>query len=185
METIQNTEVVAMELLPKDAGYRDIAEKAKGLNIPYVGVPKDTLLEKVNQMITKINNGEAEMPVVEEYQDEVEENTTNETSGNGENQPRRRVTVAKAQKWFEEEGAFIFKEGDVVEIVSGKDLIGRKVQVKQPSTKKNAFKGYLIHPTTGELQKTFLSVDFDRVELRERDGKPVDENTEAEDKEVI
>ena len=184
-EVVQE-EVVKMELFPEDAEYRDLAQAAKQLNIPYVGVNKVELREKLNAMINKINNGEAEVPETEStYVDEVEEGEVQGQVGNeGDNStPRRRQSTGrvKGPKWYEEDGAFPYAEGDIVEIVSGKDLIGRKVMVKQPSAKKNALKGHLIHPTTGELQKTFLSVDFDRVELREKAGQPVDQKVDSKE----
>jgi len=185
---VVNEEVVTMELLAKGTEYRDIAAKAKELGLNYVGVKKDALLDQVNEMIAKINNGEATLPEIEvptaEDQDESGEIETNEDGTTTAPRAKRERTQAaprvKAKKWFEEEGAFTFAEGDIVQIESGKDLIGRKVEVVQPSAKKNAFKGYLLHPVTGERQKTFLSVDFDRVVLVQKAGQTAEVEAPAE-----
>lgn len=188
-EVVETVETAPMELFAADADYRELVTKAKELGIRYVQVKKDVLIEKVNEMITKINNGEVKAPEIEEptYVDEVEDGAESGNPGNGTSSERRTVTRMKAPKWYEESNAFPYQDGDIVEIVSGKDLVGRKVMVKQPSAKKNALKGHLIHPITGELQKTFLSVDFDRIELREKAGQSVDQKAESqtEDQEAI
>lgn len=73
----------------------------------------------------------------------------------------------KGGKWYEQEGAFPFKPGDLVILVNhpNKAINGRMVEVVGPSSKRNALKGYLINPKTGGKQKTCLSLDFDMVEL--------------------
>lgn len=189
MEKLLNDEVVKMELFGADAQYMDVVKKAKELGIHHVGIKKPALIEKVNAKIEKINTGEIEAPEVEVPTFQPEAILGTPVQQEGTEKSGTPVARVKAPKWFEEEGAFPYKDGDVVEIVSGKDLIGRLVQVKQPSTKKNALKGHLIHPTTNQLQKTFLSVDFDRVELRQRDGQPVGQdqevNEQQEEQQVI
>jgi len=79
----------------------------------------------------------------------------------------------KAKKWFEEEGAFPYNEGDVVQIIAGKDLHLRKAVVVGPSAKKGALKAQLIHPVKNEPQKTQCSFDFDRLLLIESNGQEV------------
>ena len=190
---------MTMEKLPMDAEYRDIVVKAKELGLPYVGVKKNELLEMVNDKIEKINSGVIEESPVEQNEEVAIENTigevetpagetetsevTSQETTKEEAKKQARQPRVKSPKWFEELGAFPYKEGDIVQIVSGKDLIGRKVYVKQPSAKRNALKGHLIHPVTGGLQKTLLSIDFDRVVLIERDGKPVEQNSENQQNE--
>lgn len=207
MENLVNQEV-KMELFAEDADYRDVVAKAKELGINHSFIKKPVLIQQVNEMIAKINDGEVEVPVAEQSAPVVNEvveslevtlpeaEQTNEETEVLANEEQTEVETpeveqsaeqveqptsegkTKSKKWYEEEDAFPYQDGDVVEIVSGKDLIGRKVMVKQPSTKKNALKGYLIHPVTGNLQKTFISVDFDRIELHQKAGQPVDQEVE-------
>lgn len=72
----------------------------------------------------------------------------------------------KGGKWFEQENAFPYNEGEILEIINHKNaaIIGRRVQVIGPSTKRNAIKVQLICINTGSLQKTKLSLDFEIVE---------------------
>lgn len=173
-----------MELVKEDLGYKDLAQKAKELDIPYVGVKKDVLLTQVNEKIEKINSGEIEAPEVSEVAapvvNETQTEETSEQDGTNESTETPKVTAprkprekkerpvrVKAKKWFEEEGAFPYQAGDVVEIVSGKDLIGRKLQVIEPSAKKDMVKGRLVHPVTGGLQGTVIAIAFDRIQLLE------------------
>lgn len=202
MENLVNQEV-KMELFAENTDYRDVVAKAKELGINHSFVKKPVLIQQVNEMITKINNGEAEVPVTEQAVPVVNEvveslevtlpeaEQTNEETEVLVDQEQTEVETpeveqststekTKSKKWYEEEGTFPYQDGDVVEIVSGKDLIGRKVMVKQPSTKKHALKGYLIHPVTGNLQKTFISIDFDRVVLHQKAGHPVEVDQEVE-----
>jgi len=197
-----NQEVEVMELLPTNAEYRDIAAKAKELGLSYVGVKKDALLEEVNAMIAKINNGEAEVPAAEasEINEENEENENEgtETPETGTPSPaqaaakkaagkqKERTVRQAAKKWFEEPGANPYNEGDVVEIIGGKYLIGRKLQVLEPSAKKDMVKGKLIHPVTGGLQNTVIAIAFERIQLVESaneiaadEPKAVEDNQEG------
>lgn len=175
-----------IELLVVGSEYRDIVTKAKEVGVYYVNVKKDILFENVNAKIQMINDGKAELPVLDTPVVEDENVSTEEGEVTSTPTAKRERTPAaprvKAPKWFEEKDANPYQAGDVVQIETGKDLIGRKVEVVQPSTKKNALKGYLINPVNGQRQKTFLSVDFDRVVLVERDGQPV--NQEEDQKAV-
>ncbi|MDF2534239.1 MAG: hypothetical protein K0R18_396 [Bacillales bacterium] len=69
----------------------------------------------------------------------------------------------KAGKWYEVETP-AFKEGDIVNVVSGW-ATGRQVQIVKPSAKRNAFKGKLFNPKTGETQDTLVGVDEIDIEL--------------------
>ncbi|AEO93895.1 gp652 [Bacillus phage G] len=178
METIKK-----MELLPESAGYRDAAKIAKELGIAYVGVSKGDLITKVNEKIEKINNGEIEVPVIEETADPVDsKDTTNEETvakPAGTESPaqqaaqtarakREKAPKVEVKKWYEEEGANPYEPGDVVKIIGGKDLIGRLLKTIEPSTKKDMIKGKLIHPVTGKLQNTVISIAFERLELHQK-----------------
>ena len=184
-----------MEKLPMDAEYREIVAKAKELGIPYIGVKKDEILKLVNEKIEQINSGETatveniqtEEVVNETANEEVvspaennEEVTTVEENTQEQQEP---VSPAKAaaqksaekqrqkrerqpsKKWYEEPGAFPYKKGDIVKIIGGKDLIGRLLYVLEPSAKKDMVKGRLIHPVTGQLQKTVIAIAFERIQL--------------------
>ena len=85
------------------------------------------------------------------------------------NQKIKESKPKKGGKWYEKEGSFPYKEGDIVVIVNhpNKAIIGRMVEVVGPSTKRNAIKGHLISPKDGGRQKTCLSLDFDMVELKQ------------------
>lgn len=83
------------------------------------------------------------------------------------------VVKPKAKKWFEEENAFPYQEGDTVQIVGGKDLLLRLALVVKPSAKKNAVKAQLIHPITGEPQRTQCSFDFERLLLIKSNGEEI------------
>lgn len=187
----QNAEVTKLELLPEGASYLEVSKVAKQLGINYVGRKKEVILEDVNNMITKINNGEMEMPQFEEEVNEEEALIENLENGNTP-VGRTRTPRVPSKKWYEEPGAFPYKEGDIVQIISGegrnKGLIGRLLEVKQPSAKKDALKGHLINPVSGELQKTLISMDFERLVLYKRDGQLVEQdqnNQEDNEQEAI
>lgn len=194
---MENTQ---MELLVEGAEYKDIAQTAKTLGIPHVGVKKNVLFDLVNAKIAKVNNGEVsvELPepkaAVEETPEVTEGQTTNEEVTEGTvvspaeakarksaGKQKERAVRQAAKKWFEEEGANPYSEGDVVLITGGKDLQGRKLQVIEPSAKKDMVKGKLIHPVTGGLQNTVIAISFDRIELvQSGDSIAQDEPQEVE-----
>lgn len=191
---MENTQ---MELLVEGAEYKDIAQTAKALGIPHVGVKKDLLFSLVNEKIAKVNKGEVsvELPepkaVVEETPEVNEDQTTNEETVTSPAETKARKTADKqkertvrqaAKKWFEEEGANPYSAGDVVLITNGKDLENRKLQVIEPSAKKDMVKGKLIHPVTGGLQNTVIAIAFDRIELvQSGDSIAQDEPQEVKD----
>lgn len=153
------------EKFEKGADIRDLAKTARALGIPYVGLKAPELLPLVNDKIEKINSGEIENPKQVKVKKTINE----------DGEEVEVMTRQKSPKWYEEEGAFPYKEGDVFQIVSGPILIGRKASVVMPSAKKNALKGRLINPSTGELQKTQVNFKFSNIKLIERDGQPVNE----------
>ncbi|MDF2534162.1 MAG: hypothetical protein K0R18_319 [Bacillales bacterium] len=81
----------------------------------------------------------------------------------------------KKLKWFEAEGAFPYQAGDIIEIVAGDILIGRKAQVVKPSAKAEALKCILLHPTTGELQKCTITMDFVKIQPAKAEEAPAAE----------
>jgi len=118
-----------MKKVTMETNFNVIKETAKELEIKFVGVKKEVLVEQINAKIDSLK-------------------------------PK------KAGKWFEQENAFPYNEGDLSIIVNHKNkaIVGRMFEIVGPSTKKNAFKGYLINPKTGARQGTCLSLDFDMVE---------------------
>lgn len=175
-----------MELLVEGTEYRDMCKKAKELGIPYSGVKKDVLFTTINTQIDKINKGEIDVPEVEVETVPVQEGETSTNEGTPttatQGARRERTVRQAAKKWFEEEGAFPYNEGDVVIIVGGKDLKDRKLQITGPSAKKDMVKGQLIHPITGGLQNTTIAIAFDRLELDATAGEiDSDEPTAAQD----
>jgi hypothetical protein len=88
----------------------------------------------------------------------------------------------RGQKWHQVEGAFPFKEGDIIQVLPTAQILKlRKAQVLHPSAKRWALKGRLINPVTGELQGTHVTFDFDKIILIERDGKPVSQKEEVQE----
>lgn len=78
----------------------------------------------------------------------------------------------RGQKWHEVEGAYPYVAGDHIEIVQVEPkqiLVGRYLEVTQPSRARNALKGFLINPKTGEKQGTEITVHFDRIVKRTPD----------------
>ena len=199
---------MTMKKLPMDAEYRDIVTKAKELGINYIGVKKDELLKMINEKIDQINSSEAivaENTQTEEVFNEAineevvnpennEEATTAEETVEEQQEP---VSPAKAaaqksaekqkqkrerqlsKKWYEEPGAFPYKKGDIVKIIGGKDLIGRLLYVLEPSAKKDMMKGRLIHPVTGQLQKTVIAIAFERIQLEKSTDEATNEVEET------
>lgn len=66
-------------------------------------------------------------------------------------------------KWHELHG-FMYSKGDILQILDG-HLKGRYAEVVEPSAKKFAVKAQLLHPRTGENQKTTIVLNYDIVEL--------------------
>jgi hypothetical protein len=147
----------------KDAEYIDVVRMAAKLGVVYTGIKKPEIIKRVNERIEEYEKKSLELP------DKKVKNTNHE----GE------IFRQKAPKWYEAENAFPYKKGDIVEVVAGPILIGRLISVTQPSSKKNAIKGHLIHPKTGELQRTHITFDFDKIMLIERDGEKVDNPEEV------
>jgi len=121
-----------MKKISMDTNFNTIKEMAKELNIKFVGIKKEILVEQINA--------------------KIEETASTE-------KPK------KAGKWFEQENAFPYTEGSLMIITNHKNsaILGRMVEVVGPSTKRNAFKGYLINPNSGARQGTCLSLDFEMV----------------------
>lgn len=69
----------------------------------------------------------------------------------------------KSGKWYENV-ELPFKEGDIVNVISGW-AEGRQVKIVKPSAKVNAFKGQLFNPKTGTLQDTLVGIDMVDIEL--------------------
>lgn len=73
-------------------------------------------------------------------------------------------------KWFEQEGAFPYKEGQKIQIIEMENkahsfLNGRFAVINGPSTKKNAVKAQLINDKTNQLQKTNVTFNFTEFEV--------------------
>ena len=191
MEKINLNEVEGME-------YQELVSKAKELGVNYVGKKKGELAEMINAAIDNQSNEESseeevsEEAAVEQSEEQSEEEVNeqpeaeqpvNEDSSeevSEEESPaaeEKKEEKRKPGKWYEQDGAFPYQKGDVVQVVGGPILMNRKASVVQPSAKKNALKGHLIHPVHGHLQKTLVNFDFDNIKLIERDGKAVDENS--------
>ena len=74
----------------------------------------------------------------------------------------------KSNKWYDQENAFPYQEGDIAFINTNfkdKGIHNRMIQIQGPSTKKNAVKVKLYNPKTGETQKTCFSLDFGMFDL--------------------
>lgn len=179
METTNVLEKFTME-----SDYKEVAAAAKKYGIPYVGVKKKVFLEQVNERIDQINSGEAPSEVVEEPKNEVVEQQPTGDGGQSTDQtdkpkneqkpaqqakpattPRQTGTPrAKGAKWYETT-APLYNPGDIVNIIAGPCLVGRKAQITQPSAKKDAMKCKLINPKDGSLQGTEITMDYYKLEL--------------------
>ncbi|MNJ89950.1 hypothetical protein D3C87_75390 [compost metagenome] len=70
---------------------------------------------------------------------------------------------AKSGKWYENV-ELPFKEGDIVNVISGW-AEGRQIKIVKPSAKVNAFKGQLFNPKTGTPQGTLVGIEMADIEL--------------------
>lgn len=199
MENVQK-----MEFITDEIEYSEMAKLAKKIDVKYVGVKKKDVVTEINKKIEQINNGEAhvEEETIQQPENEINENITEENNETTEEsnevespakaaakksaeQQKERNVRRSSKKWYEEEGAFKYNEGDIVTIIGGKDLIGRKLCVVGPSNKQNALKGRLIHPVTGEMQKTVISITFDRLEMETPAAEAINNETEEQIEEQI
>lgn len=154
--------------------YDTLKRMAMELNINWVGKTKDFLMEAIQEKLNEQGesqvttlNQENENQTVQNEQvtqnEEVQENIQNQemnvSKTEEQQKPKRQVG-----KWYEQPGAFPYKKGDIVKIVKGEHLVGRLYMIHEPSTKRFAARGQLLHPKTGELQKTVFSVELDRLE---------------------
>lgn len=183
---MENTNV--MVKLEENAEYGVVVTTAKSLNIPYVGVKKPLLIQKVNEKIDQINNGEVEL--VQEETQEPEINNAeeqNEVSNNKEDgtpkteapkapktEKAPRTPRAKGQKWYETTTP-LYNQGDIVDIIAGPCLVGRQAEITRPSSKKDAMKCKLINPKDGTLQGTEITMDYYKIKLAEAKNPVVED----------
>ena len=124
-----------MKKVNNETNWNTIKETAKELDIKFVGVKKETIIENINNKIEELEAAKAQ------------------------------ETKKPKGKWYEQEGAFPYTEGSLAIISNHKNavIVNRMVEIAGPSTKRNAIKCWLINEKTGARQKTCLSLDFDMV----------------------
>lgn len=169
-----------MEKLSLDAQYNDVVAAAKQLGIEYVGKKKPVLISMINDKLDAIANGEAEIVVHEPEVQDDSATDEGETAGSTptsaqpasrqSRQPRAPRQPAaprsKGAKWYEEANANPpYAVGDIVQIIAGDILIGRKAQFTRYSAKKDAIKCILINDKTNQLQNCEITMDFFKVEM--------------------
>ncbi|MNO10638.1 hypothetical protein D3C76_01780 [compost metagenome] len=183
------------------AEYKDVAAAAKKLGIAYVGVKKPALIDAVNAKIDRLESGEDEAPaapvVAEQPNNDNNEQKDNADQPSGKDNGQQPGNVApktaaattrqtgtpraKGAKWYETT-APKYNTGDIVNIIAGPCLVGRKAEITQPSAKKDAMKCKLINPKDGTLQGTEITMDYYKLELFQAAGTSAPEAVEAEEK---
>jgi hypothetical protein len=121
-------EELKMKKLSMDTNYKVAQEIAKLMDLKFVGVKAEVLINQINEKIDEM-----------------------------------KAPVKKGGKWYENKEV-AFKEGDIVNVVSGW-AEGRQVKIVKPSAKVDAFKGQLYNPKTGVTQDTLVGVDAKDIEL--------------------
>lgn len=158
----------------------ELNEMAKGLGINWVGVSTENLVNDINSKMNDLLNGinseeeqqlvidevvpESAMEVVQEGEIEEDDKEDEEDQPETSSSKAPAAQTKKVGKWFENEEAILFQKDDKVEIIEG-PLTGRFAVIDKPSAKKDATKAFLINPKTNELQKTNVTLDYDKLKL--------------------
>ena len=122
-----------MKKVNAETNWNTIKETAKELDIKFVGVKKEILIQEINAKIEEMEAAKKEKA------------------------PKGKWYDQEGAFPYQAGGLMVITNH------KNSAIVGRMVEIAGPSTKRNAVKCWLINEKTGGRQKTCLSLDFDMV----------------------
>ena len=147
----------------------------------------DQTIEEKVEVVEEAMGTEAVEEIVEEAEtqkeaEEVIESVVDEVVEVDQIKPVEKVTKKSSGKWYDQEGAYPYIKGQKIEIIHMNNekynfLVGRTAIINGPSAKRNATKAQLVNPSTGKLQKTNVTFNFNEFKVIEENK---DQTTDQE-----